>query len=326
MSLTQQRDLLERRRERAAQATGRCLIRPLSAHLEDTAGMRDASDEQVLAWLAKRGLVLPPPAPPPGCAWLQRDETECRSGWHARADGSTRQCPVAHYTAERRRLADLLQGCGIPRAFDETREDLPDALLARIDGRRNVEGLPRLREVARAAVDDPAGANTALCGSCGTAKTQVLLAIYFSALRKGIRAQWRSSFELHELARRLASYDDTERRRAHDTRRAWAAAQLLVLDDLGDRKADPRAPCSGLLLDLMAEGAALAWSSNLDEAGLREHGDVLERAVSRLFADRAGVPCRIVSLAGEDQRQHALRTRWRAPAWQDRALGEERNR
>lgn len=326
MSVTRHIALLEHRRQLKAQHAGRVLVRPLSSHMEDAARMRGASDEEVLAWLAEHGLALAPPASAARCAWLRSNELECEKGWHSLQDGSTRRCPVVHYTAERRRLSDLLGSCGIPRTLDETTNDIAEALLRRIDGQRSVQGLHQLRQLAREAVDDPTGANTALCGSCGTAKTQVLLAIYFSALRKGVKAQWHSSVEMHELARRISSYDEFERRRGHDTRRAWAAAELLVLDDLGDRKADSRAPCSGLLLDLLAGGGAIAWSSNLTEADLREHDDVKDRAVSRLFADRAGRPCRIVSLLGEDQRQHALRTTLRAPSGRERALGEERGR
>lgn len=301
------------------------LDRPLSSDLEATAGLRDASDAEVLSWLRSRGLALPPPTSAPSCSLLRPGESACRGGWHELADGTTRRCPIMACTTERRRLAGLLHGCGVPRSFDETQEDISEALLRRIDSRRNVEGLPNLLQVTREAMADPAGANTALVGSCGTAKTQALLAIYFAALRKGIKAQWRSARDLHELALRITSFDETERRRGHDVRRAWAAAELLVLDDLGDRRSDPRAPYSGLLLDVLAGGAAVAWSSNLDEAGLRAHDDVKDRAVSRLFGDRGDKPCRIVSLLGEDQRQHALRTRHRTPSGRERALGEERS-
>lgn len=294
---------------------------PLSSSIEETARMRGASDEQVLAFLAQRGLALPPPAQRSGCALLRNDETECSRGWHSLLNGTARRCPVMQVTTERRRLAPLLTACGIPREFDETRQGLPEALLARIDRHRQVEGLPRLLEVARDAIANPIVANTALCGSCGTAKTQVLLAIYFAALRMGIRAQWRTSHELHELALRVSSSDPTERRMGHDVRRAWAGAELLVMDDLADRRHDPRAPCSGLLLDILSGYPAVAWASNLDEAGLRAHHDVLDRVVSRLFADRNGRPCRIVALKGEDQRHHALRTRWQSG--RERALGEE---
>lgn len=326
MSHAQQLEALDRRRFLKAQHTGRVLVRPLSANLDEAADLRNASDAAVLAWLRSRGLALTPPSSGPRCALLRAEETDCRGGWHELADGTTRRCPIMACTTERRRLAGLLQGCGIPRSFDETQEDISQALLRRIDGKRNVQGLPHLLKVTREAMADPAGANTALVGSCGTAKTQALLAIYFAALRQGVKAQWRSALDLRELALRITSFDGTERRRGHETRRAWAAAELLVLDDLGDRRSDPRAPYSGLLADVLAGGAAVAWSSNLDEAGLRAHDDIKDRAVSRLFGDRGDKPCRIVSLIGEDQRQHALRTRHRTPVFgRERALGEERS-
>lgn len=325
MSHAQQLDALERRRLLKAQHTGRVLVRPLSAHLDDISGLRGASDAEVLAWLSSRGLALPPPPPAPRCALLRPGETECRGGWHDLADGTARRCPIMACTTERRRLAGLLHGCGIPRSFDETKEDISQALLRRIDGKRNVQGLRRLLEVTREAMSAPTAANTALVGSCGTAKTQALLAIYFAALRQGVKAQWHNALDLHELALRITSFDKTERLRGHSTRHAWAAAELLVLDDLGDRRSDPRAPCSGLLLDVLAGGAAVAWSSNLNEAGLRAHDDIKDRAVSRLFGDRGDHPCRIVSLLGDDQRQHALRTHHRPLSGRERALGEERS-
>lgn len=323
MSRAHQLEILEQRRELKAAYAGRTLIRPLSAHIDDASGLRGASDAEVLAWLGSRGLALPPPAAARGCSLLRPGETDCRGGWHDLADGTTRRCPIMVCTTERRRLAGLLQGCGIQRSFDETREDLSQALLRRIDGRRQVQGLPHLLQVVSQAMVDPTGANTALVGSCGTAKTQALLAIYFAALRQGIKAQWRGAQDLYELALRITSFDEMERRRGHDIRRSWAAAELLVLDDLGDRRADSRAPLSGLLLDIIAGGAALAWSSNLDEAKLRAHEDVKDRVVSRLFGDRGGNPCRIVSLHGDDQRQHALRERLRAPSGRERALGKD---
>jgi hypothetical protein len=50
------------------------------------------------------------------------------------------------------------------------------------------------------------------------------------------------------------------------------------------------------------------FDSNLNDLDLRKHPDIGVRIVSRLFADRGGSPCEVLTLWGADQRQHLLRS------------------
>lgn len=300
-----------------ATSANQIFVSSLGAHFDDLGKLRNASEDDVRAWLLQRGVRLGSAAGRRSvCSALRPGEVECAAGWHTRMEGGAVRCPVQLLTDRRRAMAPLLHSCGIPKDFDEQAQDLSEALLSRIDVNRRVEGLGHLVGVLRDAVEDPLRANTALIGSCGTAKTAGLLAIYFAALRKGLRTQWLTSGLLRELAHQLNSHDQETRLRAVGQRQTWARAELLVLDDLADRPSARGANISGLLIDLVASGAVWAWSSNLSDGALTEHDDVGPRVVSRLFGDRDGHACRVASLTGDDQRQHAMRS---APASRPRS-------
>jgi hypothetical protein len=69
--------------------------------------------------------------------------------------------------------------------------------------------------------------------------------------------------------------------------------------------------CAGLLSLLSSFSGRVVFDSNLDSDKLRAHPDMGARIVSRLFADRGGAACEVLTLSGADQRQHLLRSKAR---------------
>lgn len=287
----------------------------IADHIEELAAL-GGDETKIRAWLHEKGLELYPSKTPAQCPAMQVGDLRCVDGWHERAGkgGGTRagaivRCGLARYREARVLYSDRLARCGYGKGIDETRADITAQLLAGIDSRREVSGLVSMLHVARAACAAPLAANTALTGSCGTAKTVVLFAIYFAALKQGFDAAFVTQAELREIAQDLDSFDPIVKARAQARRTALAKRQLLVIDDLADRK-NSNQPTEGVLLDILI-GPAAAWSSNLKEKELAQHQDVGARVVSRLYADRAGVPFRGAHLSGPDQRQHGVREQLR---------------
>jgi len=277
----------------------------------------------------------------PSCPALRPDEIECSGGVHVLRPGTewsgpfrdaktgeiiklsfdkrpaSRRCPMRFYHDERKRLAAQLGACGIPASRDMSMGGISTTLLRSIDQHRNVVGLkPALRATKDVLTDGwPGTGHVAIVGTVGTAKTHLLLALYFAALEAGTSSWWLTSDDLRRVAKDRDSFDSETQDRAETALRGWQQRKLLVIDDIGDRLSDPRAHdpgssrVSALLLDLLnGSGVRLLWSSNLDEPKLAAHPDVGPRATSRLFADHKEKACRILNLGGEDQRQHAMRT------------------
>lgn len=280
-------------------------------------------------------------SPESPCPALRPDEEECRGGRHTlKADvewqatfrdanegremrvrfagaPASRMCPMRFYHDERRRLSAQLSACGIPASQDMSAGGISQALLRGIDQHRAVIGLRDALQATKQIRDAgwPSCGHFAIIGTVGTAKTHLLLALYFSALEAGISSWWLTSGDLRQVAKDQASYDDADQDKARTRLSSWQHRKLLVIDDLGDRLSDQRSQdpgtsqVSALLLDLLnGTTARIFWSSNLAEAGLRKHPDIGPRAVSRLFADHSGTACRVVALGGEDQRLHGLRS------------------
>lgn len=245
-------------------------------------------------------------------------------------------CPLRRYRTERQRLAAALALCGYAEDRDAEKAPIGVTLFRLIDQNREVDGLraalkaakgmpPRTRIELDPSQRDPMGivlavevdnwrGHFALTGTVGTAKTHILLAMYFSRLWEGQSAWWIPANDLRQVAKDRNSVREQEQEAADLQLRTWQARKLLIIDDLGDRLSDPRArdpgstQVSALLTDLLnGTSAQVWWSSNLDADKLREHADVGPRAVSRLFADHRGVACKVVSIGGQDQRQHAMR-------------------
>jgi DNA replication protein DnaC len=90
--------------------------------------------------------------------------------------------------------------------------------------------------------------------------------------------------------------------------------KILFLSDLAAQKADKStepgtSPLANLLLSLLSSfSGRVVFDSNLDSDKLRAHPDMGARIVSRLFADRGGAACEVLTLSGADQRQHLLRS------------------
>jgi hypothetical protein len=270
----------------------------------------------LLARLPQGAALLDPPVK--ACPALRADETECRDGCHVLADAprTIRPCRLRRYREERARLAAQLQACGVAADLDAMKIDLGGVLLRQLDRARGVTQLGDLVQVLSGALgrDLRGGPHLALLGDCGTGKTHALLALHFGALWRGVRSLYLTSGVLRDLAAARAAYDEIERANAEQRLRGWQGAELLLLDDLGDRASSLGSREAGsshvaaVLLDLLnGTMARIAWSSNLQLGALEQHPDIGKRAVSRLTADRMGLPCELLDLRGADQRQHALR-------------------
>lgn len=280
----------------------------ISESLHELAAL-GGDEAAVIAWLAARGVEVAPATERPRCTALRDAELECDGEVHySGVFAGVRRCGLLRYRRERARLAERLASCGYGVHLDETTNDVAEHLLAGIDLGRDVEGLREMVAVGREACADPMRANVALTGTCGTAKTVVLLAILFAALRKGIDAVFVPMHELRELAQALDAFDPYTKAAAQTKRAGLSRRELLVLDDLADREAG-RPTTEGVLLDILAGGAVTAFSSNLNSDKLKEHADVSHRVVSRLYADRKGEPVRGQYVKGHDQRHHALQLR-----------------
>lgn len=285
----------------------------ISDHLEELAALK-GDEQRIRAWLAERGLEQYPSKQAPRCPALRVGEVECDGALHFAAVGCApgrsypdpRRCGLARYRVARAKLAERLAACGYGLDMDANAVDISAQLLAGLDARRPVEGLADMVAVTREACAAPLRANTAFTGTCGTAKTQCLMAILFAALKQGVDAVFVSMAELRELAQQLDSYDAFAKAAAQTRRAGFARRELLVLDDLADREAG-RPSTEGVLLDILAGGAVTAFSSNLPSDKLKEHPDVSHRVVSRLYSDRKGEPVRGQYVKGPDQRQHELR-------------------
>ncbi len=301
----------------------------------------DTDMEALLGGILSRVKDAGPGALAATCPALRADEAECSGGVHILRDGTewaapfrdaktgedvrisfdkrpaSRRCPMRFYHDERKRLSAQLAACGIPAERDMSAGDISSVLLRAIDQHRNVIGLkPALRSTKEVLLAGwPGSGHVAIVGTVGTAKTHLLLALYFAALQAGVSSWWLTSDDLRRVAKDRDSFDDETQDRAATALRGWQQRRLLVIDDIGDRLSEQRARdpgssrVSALLLDLMNGATArLIWSSNLDEPKLAVHPDIGPRATSRLFADHKETACRVLTLGGEDQRQHAMRT------------------
>ena len=247
----------------------------------------------------------------------------CRNGWHE-LDSGVRPCPMERYRSERKRLAQELALCGYGEARDEMVEDIGTVLFRSVDPKRDAatlggEGVKELRGVLRRVgelkQEGAAGrCNVALIGSTGTAKTMLNFALYFAWLRLGMSCHWLEQGELIRQAKNLASGIDG----LPESAQSWLASikryKILFLSDLAAQKADKStepgtSPLANLLLSLLSSfSGRVVFDSNLNDLDLRKHPDIGVRIVSRLFADRGGSPCEVLTLWGADQRQHLLRS------------------
>lgn len=220
-------------------------------------------------------------------------EVICQGGWHAEAaTGASRgKCRWEHYKAEAARLSTELAKCGV--SFARFGWKLHEALIGRIDLKR--PGVPTELRAARDHVAAWAGmgrssgaserGNVAFVGDTGTAKTMLMLALYFSDLLTGMHVLWVPQSALRAVALDLRSLDLTTRGSAKSRIATWQRADVLYLEDLADRASD-LVRLDGILLDLLNSlTGRLVIGSNLSAGQLSQHADVGPRAVSRLFAD-----------------------------------------
>ncbi len=271
------------------------------------------------------------PNKPETCPMAKPGE-RCRHGWHELESGA-KPCPLERYRSERKRLAQELALCGYGEARDEMKDPIGPALFKSVDPKRDAatlgaEGVKELRSVLErldalrlAALHKPDHAdyrrgqcNIALIGSTGTAKTMLNFALYFAWLRRGLSCHWLEQGELIRQAKNLASGIEG----LPESAQSWLASikryKILFLSDLAAQKADKSteagtSPLANLLLSLLSSfSGRVVFDSNLGDDKLRMHPDMGPRIVSRLFADRGGSPCEVLTLWGADQRQHLLRS------------------
>jgi hypothetical protein len=293
--------------------------------------------EAILARVRRIAASSSPAAPAlKQCPRLRADEWRCSGGAHLVVDDDAqrtpepRACPLVRYLDERARLAAALELCGYKPHQDPLIDQIGPALFNAIDKGRDAgaigaDGVMGLRlALKRLRILRDAGAGAAhiqAIGTTGTAKTMALLGLYFSWLWNGDRCFWVSNNDLRTAAQQRLSFDEDQQNRSRDWLIAARKWPILFLSDLGAQAFDSRvraaggSALAGLLLDLLDGFAGqLAWDSNLDAAKLRGHADFGPRIVSRLMADRGGLPLEIIALYGADQRQHALRQRERTAA------------
>ena len=262
------------------------------------------------------------PDKPETCPMAKPGE-RCRHGWHELESG-VKPCPLERYRSERKRLSQELALCGYGEARDEMSEDIGTVLFRSVDPKRDAatlgaEGVKELRGVLRRVGEiKQEGAtgrcNVALIGSTGTAKTMLNFALYFAWLRRGLSCHWLEQGELIRQAKNLASGIEG----LPESAQSWLASikryKILFLSDLAAQKADKStepgtSPLANLLLTLLSSfSGRVVFDSNLNDLDLRKHPDIGVRIVSRLFADRGGSPCEVLTLWGADQRQHLLRS------------------
>lgn len=258
----------------------------------------------------------------PECPGVQSGQA-CNGTFHFDQNGRVAaSCQIARYRNEAERHAVQLARCGV--SLQGFGLSMHEELLRRVDTRRdpsNVD-LSRARQCFMSwASNRPAveRGNVVLCGSTGTAKTMLMLGLYFADILARRHAVWIGQKDLRELAQAQRSFDHVTRAQAASTLGCWQRASVLYIDDLADRQSEPRT--DGVLLDLLnGLTGRLVVSTNLEAPALREHPDVGTRVVSRLFADyvdvqavRRGseqhpVAACIFNLLGTDQRQHQLRS------------------
>jgi len=271
------------------------------------------------------------PDKPETCPMAKAGE-RCRHGWHELESGA-KPCPLERYRSERKRLSQELALCGYGLERDEMSDPIGPALFKSIDPNRDAatlgkEGVKELKAVLvrldylrLAALRPPdhedhfrGMCNIALIGDTGTAKTMMGFALYFAWLRRGLSCHWIEQGELIRQAKNLASGIEG----LPESAQSWLASikryKILFLSDLAAQKADKSteagtSPLANLLLTLLSSfSGRVVFDSNLDSDKLRAHPDMGARIVSRLFADRGGSPCEVLTLSGADQRQHLLRS------------------
>lgn len=251
----------------------------------------------------------------------------CQGGWHADATTGAclGRCRWQHYRAESERLSTELAKCGV--SFARYGWKLHEALINRIDLKRS--GVPTELRAARDHVAAWAGlgrssgaserGNVAFVGDTGTAKTMLMIALYFADLLTGLHVLWVPQSALRAVALDLRSPDLVVRGAAKSRLATWQRADVLYLEDLADRAPDS-VRADGALLDLLnGSTGRLVIGTNLSSGELQQHADVGPRAVSRLFADwvdvqaiRKGLDAEPVAASifnlrsKHDQRQHKL--------------------
>lgn len=272
------------------------------------------------------------PDRPETCPMAKAGE-RCRHGWHELESGA-KPCPLERYRSERKRLSQELALCGYGLERDEMIDPIGPALFKSIDPNRDAatlgaEGVKELRAVLErldalrlAALHKPdhkdyrkGQCNIALIGSTGTAKTMLNFALYFAWLRRGLSCHWLEQGELIRQAKNLASGIEGLPESAQSWLSSIKRYKILFLSDLAAQKADKStepgtSPLANLLLTLLSSfSGRVVFDSNLKALDLRKHPDIGVRIVSRLFADRGGSPCEVMTLWGADQRQHLLRSK-----------------
>lgn len=254
------------------------------------------------------------PALPP-CPVLGSDEDSCDGKTHTIvARRAVRPCRLRGYREERQRLQAALRQCG----YHDDSKPVASTLLKAIDtDRGGVRGLSAaVMEVRKFCAPGPipAGGHLAMTGDIGTAKTHLLLALYFAFQYRGVSAWWIGSSEIRDVARWMHSFAEEDQDQARIRLDGWRKRQYLFIDDLGDRvspgaKGPGSTNTAALMLDLLnGSESRLFFTSNLDDEELSKHPDYGPRVVSRLFADHKGHACTVLPISGADQRLHRLRT------------------
>lgn len=265
-------------------------------------------------------------APARRCPALKHDESRCEGSVHLTGDANGRRacrpCPLVRMRSQAEALAELLAKCGANSARPEL---LSRQLLASIQPDRQVEGLARLIEWTAEAIEHaPPAGHTIIAGPCGLAKSHAELAVHFACLERGVDSRWVDSNAVRELCMQLDSFDAEDRARAQGAVKCLQRARVICFNDLADYESGKGERYRLLLGTLLEQGGA-AWivSTNHPVKAAKEEGkplamdllrhpDIGERLVSRLTADRGGVPAVVINLRGQDQRRHQARLAHRA--------------
>lgn len=264
------------------------------------------------------------------CPDFTGDENYCRGGRHgiARDMGEgqfptvqeTRQCPSASAKEARRRRRQALAECELIRvmginyrvSFDVQRP-LWSQLLKAMDAERPItwtmdgktrKPLVSLLDMLNRGCRQPSkdAPHLLIEGPCGTGKTTIQGVLYLAACEAGFSVAFHDSIVLRKLAKDLTSKFTTTSEAADKAFNALAARDVLIWSDVGDTQATHPEFREMLTALLERFRGRLIMSSNLGPAGLKNHPDIGERAVSRMLAGRHGKASIRIQLVGDDQR------------------------
>lgn len=312
-----------------------CLIRALSS------GVRLSTEQEIEEYLKSQGLSRPilVESPPP-CPYLKKDESDCQGGYHytkhpehywrynkqGEIEGyighrmiSESICPVekmnlvrARIEPEKERLKPLLKKYGYdPQSKPEQRgKEISECLYNMLDPERPVQNLGRLLTITHEICENPPPpCNVAFLGPQGVAKTTAQLAIHFAQLEAGVKSYFVDSIDLRLLFKNLSFLkDELVLKQFRNEFNALVQAEVIIWSDAGDTQSAYPTEFAENLKNLVERSSAV-WiiSSNLSREGLGNHVNFGRSTVSRLFADRNGIPAEVLDLVGPDQRSYHSR-------------------